>query len=56
MTSELMSLTAVTALTAVLWMPYVLNIIVVRGLMDAVGYPEDFKAWIDKVGLAEESH
>lgn len=43
MTSELMSLTWVTALTAVLWMPYVLNLIVVRGLLDAVGYPEDPK-------------
>ena len=55
MTSELMSLTAVTALTAVLWMPYVLNIIVVRGLMDAVGYPEDPKpmsAWATKMKAA----
>jgi uncharacterized MAPEG superfamily protein len=43
MTSELMSLTWVTALTAVLWMPYVLNMIVVRGLLDAVGYPKDPK-------------
>ena len=43
MTSELLSLTWVTALTAVLWMPYVLNIIVVRGLLDAVGYPDDPK-------------
>lgn len=41
MTSELMSLTWVTALTAVLWMPYVLNLIAVRGLIDAVGYPEN---------------
>jgi uncharacterized MAPEG superfamily protein len=38
-----MSLTWVTALTAVLWMPYILNLIVVRGLLDAVGYPEDPK-------------
>lgn len=43
MTSELMSLTWVTALTAVMWMPYILNLIAVRGLMDAVGYPEDPK-------------
>ena len=43
MTSELLSLTWVTALTAVLWMPYVLNLIVVRGLLDAVGYPDDPK-------------
>ncbi len=37
MTSELMSLTWVTTLTAIIWMPYVLNLIAVRGLMDAVG-------------------
>ena len=52
MTSELMSLTWVTALTAVLWMPYILNTIVVRGLLDAVGYPEDPKplsGWATKM-------
>ncbi len=43
MTSELMSLTWVTALTALIWMPYVANIIMVRGLIDAVGYPENPK-------------
>jgi len=43
MTSELLSLTWVTALTAVLWIPYILNLIVVRGLLDAVGYPDDPK-------------
>lgn len=39
MTSELMSLTWVTTLTAVMWIPYILNMIAVRGLTDAVGYP-----------------
>ena len=34
MTSELMSLTLVTALTAVMWIPYILNMIVVRGVME----------------------
>jgi uncharacterized MAPEG superfamily protein len=43
MTSELTSLTWVAALTMVLWIPYILNIIVVRGLVDAVGYPENPK-------------
>ena len=43
MTSELMSLTWVAALTTVLWIPYILNLIMVRGLVDAVGYPEDPK-------------
>lgn len=41
MTSELMSLTWVVALTAVMWMPYILNTIAVRGLINAVGYPEN---------------
>lgn len=41
MTNELMSLTWVITLSAVMWVPYVLNTIMVRGLMDAVGYPDD---------------
>jgi uncharacterized MAPEG superfamily protein len=36
-----MSLAWVTMLTAVLWMPYILNLISVRGLLQAVGYPEN---------------
>lgn len=55
MTSELMSLTAVAVLTAVLWMPYILNTIAVRGIVDAVGYPEDPKplsAWASKMKAA----
>ena len=43
MTSELMSLTWVTALTGLIWMPYILNTIMVRGVTDAVGYPESPK-------------
>ena len=41
MTTELFYLTMITALTAVMWVPYTLNMISVRGLADAVGYPED---------------
>lgn len=41
MSSELMLLTWVTTLTALLWAPYILNMIAVRGLTDAVGYPEN---------------
>ena len=43
MTPELTSLTWVAALSAVMWLPYILNTIMVRGLVDAVGYPEDPK-------------
>jgi len=50
-----MSLVWVTALTAVLWVPYTLNVIAVRGLMDAVGYPADPKSlatWAEKMKCA----
>ena len=55
MTSELMSLTWVTALTALIWMPYLVNIILVRGLVDAVGYPQDpqpMSPWAAKMKAA----
>ena len=41
MTVELKYLAWVTALTAFMWVPYILNMIMVRGLIDAVGYPEN---------------
>jgi uncharacterized MAPEG superfamily protein len=50
-----MSLVWVTAFTAILWMPYTLNMIVTRGLMDAVGYPADPKplaGWAEKLKCA----
>ena len=43
MTVELTYLALVAALTAILWIPYILNTIAVRGLVDAVGYPADPK-------------
>jgi len=43
MSTELTYLTYVVVLTAVLWMPYILNMIGARGLSDAVGYPENPK-------------
>lgn len=43
MTTELSYLVLVTALTAVMWIPYILNVIAVRGIADAVGYPENPK-------------
>jgi uncharacterized MAPEG superfamily protein len=39
MSPELRYLALVAALTALLWVPYILNEIMVRGLVDAVGYP-----------------
>ena len=43
MKTELMYLALVTALTGLLWVPYILDRIAVRGLMDAVGYPDSPK-------------
>ena len=55
MTSELVSLTWVAALSALMWIPYILNTIMVRGLVDAVGYPEDPKplaGWAERMKKA----
>jgi uncharacterized MAPEG superfamily protein len=55
MTIELNYLVLVTALTAVLWVPYILNRVAVRGIADAVGYPEDPKpqaAWATRLQKA----
>ena len=43
MNSELIYLAAITLITALMWVPYVVNMILVRGLMDAVGYPDNPK-------------
>jgi len=43
MKTELMYLVWVTTLTAVIWIPYILDRIAVWGLMDTVGYPANPK-------------
>lgn len=43
MSNELTMLTWVVTLNAIMWMPYVVNTILVRGIMDAVGYPKEPK-------------
>jgi uncharacterized MAPEG superfamily protein len=43
MKTELLYLVYVTALTGLLWVPYILDRIAVWGLTDAVGYPENPK-------------
>ena len=43
MTVELKYLAWTALLTALIWIPYILNTIGVRGLVDAVGYPENPK-------------
>jgi uncharacterized MAPEG superfamily protein len=55
MTAELSYLTWVTAFTALMWIPYILNMIMVRGLLDAVGYPENpepMAPWAERMKTA----
>jgi uncharacterized MAPEG superfamily protein len=52
MKTELAYLTWVTALTGLLWVPYILDRVVVWGLSDAVGYPANPKpqsAWATRL-------
>ena len=39
MSPELRYLAYVSLLTGLIWVPYILNTVMVRGLVDAVGYP-----------------
>ena len=43
MSIELRYLALVTVLTGLTWVPYILNTIMVQGLVNAVGYPENPK-------------
>ena len=55
MTTELTWLVYVSVLTTLMWIPYILNLIAVRGLLDAVGYPVDPKplaAWAQRLKAA----
>lgn len=55
MNSELYYLALVSVLTGLLWVPYVLDTVAVRGLIDAVGYPENPKplhAWARRLKAA----
>ncbi len=52
MKTEILYLALVSALTGLLWVPYILDRVAVRGLMDAVGYPENPKpqsAWAQRL-------
>lgn len=55
MTVELTMLTWVAALHAIMWIPYILNAVMVRGLVAAVGYPDDPKPlapWAERMKKA----
>lgn len=58
MTTELFYLTLTTLFTGVLWIPYILNRIAVRGIADAVGYPENPKPqspWAQRLMKAHQN-
>ncbi len=58
MTPELFYLTLVTALTGLLWVPYILDRLAVRGLTDAVGYPVNPKPqspWAQRLMKAHDN-
>lgn len=55
MHTELLYLALVSAFTGLLWVPYILNRLVVRGLTDSVGYPANPKPqspWAQRLGKA----
>lgn len=55
MSTELTYLTYVTLFTALMWMPYTTNLILVRGINDAVGYPANpkpFAPWAERMKRA----
>lgn len=55
MTPELKYLAWTALFTALMWVPYILNMIMVRGIADAVGYPENPKplaGWASRMKAA----
>ena len=58
MSAALTYLVWITALTALMWVPYIVNMILVRGIKDAVGYPENPKpmaAWAERMKNAHNN-
>ena len=52
MKTEILYLTLVVAFTGLMWVPYILDRLAVRGFTDAVGYPESPKpqsAWAQRL-------
>jgi len=56
MSVEIQYLVLVSLITALMWIPYILNMIGVRGLMDAVGYPADPKPLAAWAARAKAAH
>ena len=55
-TTELSYLTWTTIINALMWMPYVLNLIAVRGLVAAVSYPVDPKPLAPWAARMKQAH
>lgn len=55
-TTELSYLTWTTIVTALMWMPYILNLIAVRGLVAAVSYPVDPKPLAPWAARMKQAH
>ena len=56
MNATLVYLAWVTAFTALMWVPYILDRIMVTGLIDAVGYPDSPKAQSPWAQRAKTAH
>lgn len=56
MSAAMMYLSWTVLFTALLWVPYILNMILVRGLVDAVGYPADPKPLAPWAQRAKAAH
>jgi len=58
MTIELICLTLITLFTALMWLPYMVNVVDVRGVSDALGYPRnpaDVSQWASRVDRAHRN-
>lgn len=58
MKTELYYLMLVSIFTALLWVPYIINRVAVRGMGEAVGYPDDPKPqspWAQRLMKAHEN-
>jgi len=58
MSAELNTLVWVLALQLIMWVPYILNAVMVRGLVDAVSYPDNPKplaGWAQRMKAAHSN-
>lgn len=58
MSIELISLTLVVLFTSLMWMPFIANVVSVRGLSHALGYPispAPLSGWADRVDRAHRN-